>query len=142
MKLSMGYMEPEQEKELLRRADAKEIIAGLEPVVTPEELDELRRTYREVEMSGAVTDYLMSVITATRNSDRLAYGASARGTLALCKAAQITAAMEGRDFVIPEDIKNNAVPVLAHRLAVVTGKHLEPETFVRNLLDDLPAPVE
>ena len=142
MKLSMGYMEPEQEKELLRRADAKEIIAGLEPVVTPEELDELRRTYREVEMSGAVTDYLMSVITATRNSDRLAYGASARGTLALCKAAQITAAMEGRDFVIPEDVKSNAVPVLAHRLAIVTGKHLEPETFVRNLLDDLPAPVE
>ena len=142
MKLSMGYMEPEQEKELLRRADAKEIIAGLEPVVSPEELNELRRTYREVEMSDAVTDYLMSVITATRNSDRLAYGASARGTLALCKAAQITAAMEGRDFVIPEDVKSNAVPVLAHRLAIVTGKHLEPETFVRNLLDDLPAPVE
>ena len=142
MKLSLGYMEPEQEKEILRRPDTKDIIASLTPIVTAEELAELRRGYREVEVSEAVTDYLMSFIRATRESDRLAYGVSARGTLALYKAAQITAAMAGRSFVIPEDVKANAVPVLAHRLALITGSHLEPEEYIRQLLDELPVPLE
>ena len=142
MKLSLGYMEPEQEKEILRRPDTKDIIASLTPIVTAEELAELRRGYREVEVSDAVTDYLMSIIRATRESDRLAYGVSARGTLALYKAAQITAAMAGRSFVIPEDVKANAVPVLAHRLALITGSHLEPEEYIRQLLDELPVPLE
>jgi MoxR-like ATPases len=142
MKLSLGYMEPEQEKEVLRRADTKDIIATLEPIITAEELAELRRGFREVEVSEAVANYLMSIITATRKSDKLAYGVSARGSLALYKAAQITAAMEGRSYAIPEDVKANAVPVLGHRLAVVTGSHLEPEEFVRQLLDELPVPLE
>ena len=142
MKLSLGYMEPEQEKEILRRPDTKDIIASLTPIVTAEELAELRRGYREVEVSDAVTDYLMSIIRATRESDRLAYGVSARGTLALYKAAQITAAMAGRSFVIPEDVKANAVPVLSHRLALITGSHLEPEEYIRQLLDELPVPLE
>ena len=142
MKLSLGYMEPEQEKEILRRPDTKDIIASLTPIVTAEELAELRRGYREVEVSEAVTDYLMSIIRATRESDRLAYGVSARGTLALYKAAQITAAMAGRSFVIPEDVKANAVPVLSHRLALITGSHLEPEEYIRQLLDELPVPLE
>ena len=142
MKLSLGYMSPEQEKEVLRRADTKDIIGTLSPIVTAEELAELRRAFREVEVSEPVADYIMSIITATRRSDRLAYGVSARGSLALYKAAQISAAMEGRSFVIPEDVKANAVPVLAHRLAVVTSSHLDPEEYVRQLLEELPVPVE
>lgn len=142
MKLSLGYMSPEQEKEVLRRADTKDIIGTLSPIVTAEELAELRRAFREVEVSEPVADYIMSIITATRRSDRLAYGVSARGSLALYKAAQISAAMEGRSYVIPEDVKANAVPVLAHRLAVVAGSHLDPEEYVRQLLEELPVPVE
>ena len=142
MKLSLGYMTPEQEKQVLRRPDTKEIIAELKPVITQEELSEIRRAYRDVEVSDAVADYLMRIITATRNSDRLACGVSTRGSLALFKAAQITAAMEGRGYVIPEDVKSNAVPVLAHRLTVVTGSHLAPEDFIRQLLDEIPVPVE
>ena len=142
MKLSLGYMTPEQEKQVLRRPDAKEIVAGLERVVTAEELAEIRRGYRDVEVSEAVADYLMKIVTATRNSDRLACGVSTRGSMALFKAAQITAAMEGRAYVLPEDVKDNAVPVLAHRLTVVTGSHLAPEDFLRQLLDEIPVPVE
>ena len=142
MKLSLGYMTPEQEKQVLRRPDAKEIVAGLERVVTAEELAEIRRGYRDVEVSEAVADYLMKIVTATRNSDRLACGVSTRGSMALFKAAQITAAMEGRAYVLPEDVKSNAVPVLAHRLTVVTGSHLAPEDFLRQLLDEIPVPVE
>ena len=142
MKLSLGYMTPEQEQAVLRRADTKDIIGTLTPVVTAEELAELRRAFREVEVSEPVADYIMSIVTATRESDRLAYGVSARGSLALYKAAQITAAMEGRSFVIPEDVKANAVAVLAHRLAMIPGSHLDPEAFLRQLLDELPVPVE
>ncbi|MBQ1678794.1 MAG: AAA family ATPase [Oscillospiraceae bacterium] len=142
MKLSLGYMTKEQEKEVLRRADTRDIIGTLSPIVSAEELAELRRSFREVELSEPVADYLMSIVTATRESDRLAYGVSARGSLALYKAAQITAAMEGRSYAIPEDVKCNAVPVLAHRLAVVTGSHLDADEFVRQLLDELPVPVE
>ena len=142
MKLSLGYMEPEQEKQVLRRPDTGDLIAALSPIVSPEELAELRRAFREVDVSEPVADYLMSIVTATRESKRLAYGVSARGSLTLYKAAQITAAMEGRRYVIPEDLKDNAVPVLAHRLAVSPGSHLNPEQFVRQLLEELPVPLE
>ena len=142
MKLSLGYMEPEQEKQVLRRPDTKDIIAGLEPIISPEELALLRKGFREVEVSEPVTDYILSIVTATRESDRLAYGVSARGSLALYKAAQITAAMEGRSYAIPEDVKANAVPILSHRLAMIPGSHLEPEKYVRQLLEELPVPVE
>ena len=142
MKLSLGYMEPEQEKQVLRRPDTKDIIAGLEPIISAEELALLRKGFREVEVSEPVTDYILSIVTATRESDRLAYGVSARGSLALYKAAQITAAMEGRSYAIPEDVKANAVPILSHRLAMIPGSHLEPEKYVRQLLEELPVPVE
>ena len=142
MKLSLGYMTPEQEKQVLRRPDTKEILAGLQPVITKEELALLRSTYREVEVSEPVADYLMSIITETRNSKRLACGVSTRGSLSLFKAAQITAAMEGRSYVIPEDVKENVVPVLAHRLTVVTGSHLSPEAYLRQVLDEIPVPLE
>ncbi|MBR5410931.1 MAG: AAA family ATPase [Clostridia bacterium] len=142
MKLSLGYMTPEQEKQVLRRPDTKEIIAGLQPIVTKEELAVLRRAYREVEVSDPVADYLMRIITATRQSDRLACGVSARGSIALYKAAQITAAMAGRSYVIPEDVKSNAVSVLAHRLTVIAGSHLSPEEYIIQLLDEIPVPLE
>ena len=142
MKLSLGYMTPEQEVAVLRRPDTKDIINTLSPIVTAEELAVLRKDFREVEVSDDVANYIMSIVSATRASSRLAYGVSARGSLALYKAAQITAAMEGRSYVIPEDVKVNAAPVLAHRLAVITGSHLSQNEFIKQLLEDLPVPVE
>ncbi len=142
MKLSLGYMTPEQEISVLRREDTRDIIDKLPVAVTQEELALLRRSFREVEVSQDVAEYIMSIISATRESDRLAYGVSARGSLALYKAAQITAAMEGRNYVIPEDVKREAVPVLAHRMATVSRSHLDTNTFVSGLLDELPVPLE
>ena len=142
MKLSLGYMTTDQEKAVLRREDSKEIIEKLQTVVTPEELTAVRKGFREVEVSEDVMDYIMSIITATRESDKLAYGVSARGSIALLRAAQITAAMEGRDYVIPEDVKREAAPVLAHRLAVLSRSHLDSEKFIGGLLDELPVPLE
>ncbi len=142
MKLSMGYMTTEQEKSILRREDSKVIVEGLDAVIDPETLATLRRTYREVAVSEDVADYIMSLITATRESDRLSYGVSARGSLALYRASQITAAMDGRDYVIPEDVKNEAVPVLSHRIAVANRSHLDSSSYINELLETLPVPLE
>lgn len=142
MKLSLGYMTPEQEISVLRRKDTKDIIETLPVIVTGEELATLRRACREVEVSQDVAEYIMSIITATRESDRLAYGVSARGSIALYRAAQITAAMEGRSYVIPEDVKREAVPVLSHRIATVSRSHLDTAEFVSGLLEELPVPLE
>ena len=142
MKLSMGYMTPEQEKHILRREDSKVIVDKLDAVIDPEMLATLRQTYREVKVSEDVTDYIMSIILATRESDRLSYGVSARGSLALYRASQITAAMEGRDYVIPEDVKNEAVPVLCHRIAVTNRSHLDGGNFIKEHLETLPVPLE
>ena len=144
MKLSMGYMTAEQEKSVLRREDSKVIIDGLTAVIDPDMLTELRRTYREVKVGNDVTDYIMSIVTATRQSDRLAYGVSARGSLALYRASQITAAMDGRDYVLPEDVKQEAIPVLTHRIAVAINNrsHLNSTSFIQELLDTLPVPLE
>lgn len=144
MKLSMGFMTPEQEKSVLHREDSKIILDSLSPVVDAEMLSELRSTYHEVKVSDDVTDYIMSIITATRQSDRLAYGVSARGSLALYRASQITAAMDGRDYVLPEDVKHEAIPVLTHRIAVAINNrsHLKSASFIQELLDTLPVPLE
>ena len=144
MKLSMGYMTAEQEKSVLRREDSKVIIDGLTAVIDPDMLTELRQTYREVKVGNDVTDYIMSIVTATRQSDRLAYGVSARGSLALYRASQITAAMDGRDYVLPEDVKQEAIPVLTHRIAVAINNrsHLNSTSFIQELLDTLPVPLE
>lgn len=144
MKLSMGFMTPEQEKSVLHREDSKVILDMLSAVVDADMLSELRRTYREVKVSDDVTDYIMSIITATRQSDRLAYGVSARGSLALYRASQITAAMDGRNYVLPEDVKQEAIPVLTHRIAVAINNrsHLNSTAFIQELLDTLPVPLE
>ena len=142
MKTSLGYMTPEQEKQVMRRPDTRELVDGIQPIVTREELAAMRREYRETEVSEDVADYIMSIITATRESDRLQYGVSARGSIALYKAAQITAAMDGRTFVLPEDVKACAVPVLAHRISTIARSHMDTEGFIARLLDELPVPLE
>ena len=142
MKLSLGYMTPEQEKSILRREDSRVIVEQLGPVVGAKELAALRQAYREVRVSDDVADYIMAIITATRQSERLACGVSARGSLALYRASQITAAMEGRDYVIPEDVKREAVPVLAHRVIPASRSHLDGAGVIEELLETIPVPLE
>ena len=142
MKLSLGYMTPEQEKEVLRRPETRDIIETLSPIVTAEELKKLRQESRAVSVNDDVADYIMSIVTATRTDERLACGVSTRGSIALYRAAQITAAMDGRDYVLPEDVKEITVPVLAHRISVVASSHLDAADLLTGLLDELPVPME
>ena len=142
MRLSLGYMTREQEIAVMSRPDSKELLAELTQVVDAEMLAELRREYRKVRVSDAVMSYIMDIIESTRKSELLAAGVSTRGSLALCRASQISAALEGRDFVIPEDVKREALTVLPHRVSLVRKSHLDNVTFFRNLLEESQVPLE
>ena len=142
MKLSLGYMDREQEISLMGRRDAKDIVGDLRPVVGREETAEAWREIAGVSVSREVKAYLMDLVEATRTGMAEVNGISARGTLALYKAACITAAMAGRSYVIPEDVKKEAVPVLAHRLRISSDSHKEPARLVERILSEVNVPLE
>ena len=105
MKLSMGYMNREQEISIMGRKDSKQIIEELPVVSTQKDVEAVLEEVNKVTVSEDVQKYIMDIIEATRTNSYLATGASTRGTLALYRASQILAAMEGRSYVIPEDVK-------------------------------------
>ncbi len=142
MRLSMGYMTREQEMSVIGRRAARDLVEGLSQVVTAEETAALMEAYRQVKVSDEMLGYLMNIVEATRRDKRLMNGVSTRGAIALYQAAQVTAAMEGRDYVIPEDIKREAVPVLAHRIASASSSRLDAEAYLRNLVDEVTVPLE
>ena len=142
MKLSMGYMDREQEMSIMGRKDAKSIISELNCVVNNEDLDEALKEIEKVSASDDIRKYIMDIVEATRNSPSLSAGVSTRGTLALYKASQIRAAMEGRSYVIPEDVKKEAVHVLPHRVLVATGSHADSERVIERILNDVRVPLE
>ena len=103
---------------------------------------QLRKLLHQVHVGQDVMAYIMDIIQATRKAGVLVGGVSTRGAIALYKAAQVTAAMEGRDFVIPEDVVREAVPVLAHRLTTASGSRTDGENFLREQMQALIVPLE
>lgn len=142
MRLSMGYMDRQQEMAVISRPSTLNLVSQLEQVVTEEETLELRRQLHEVHVSEDVTGYIMDIVQATRKMGGLVSGVSTRGAIALYKAAQVTAAMEGRDFVIPEDVVREAVPVLAHRFTAVSGSRADGEKYLKEVIAGLKVPLE
>ena len=142
MRLKLGYMTREQEIGVLRRPDTRTLLEELQPVVEPGELETLRKSYPEVRVSDDIAAYIMDLVDATRSSEMLLTGISTRGTLALYRACQIIAALRGRDYVIPEDVKLEALCVLPHRLTLVNQSHLDNVQYLQNLLDEIPVPLE
>jgi len=118
MRLSLGYMPREKELEVLKRSNTIDLIEQLEAVVTDEESAYVRSSFTDVKVIDDVADYIMDIIEATRNDDRFSVGISTRGGKALFRASQACAALSGRDFVIPEDVKMVAPFVLSHRLSI------------------------
>ena len=142
MKLSMGYMNREQEMSIMGRRDSREIIEDLPVVSSPEEIETVISEINKVTVSEDVQKYIMDIIEATRDNSYLSTGASTRGTLALYRASQILAAMEGRNYVIPEDVKKEAVSVLAHRVIMNSGSHTNAEQVMERILNDIRVPLE
>ena len=144
MRIAVGYPSPEEEREILsRRRERRTDAARVDMVLTPEEFVAMQEALEDVFVSEVIERYVVDLVQATRTDHRLALGASPRGTLALLKLARAEAALRGRDFVTPDDVKAMAVPALAHRLLLrpelwvskVTARHVVDE-----LLQHVPAP--
>ena len=142
MRLSMGYMTREQELAVRSRKSTLAIVEDLSQVVNMEETVLLRDTYSEVHVSDEVAGFIMDIVEATRDAKELVNGVSTRGAIALYKAAQVTAAIEGRDYVIPEDVVREAVPVLAHRVSANSGSREDTENYLRRKLKEAVVPLE
>ncbi|MCA9563760.1 MAG: MoxR family ATPase, partial [Myxococcales bacterium] len=147
MRLSIGYPDKAVERDLLLSRRREEPVESLEAVIDTEALVELQQKADEVHVDETLADYVMDIISATRESPRLAVGVSPRGALALLRACRALALVRGRDFVIPEDIKDLTIPVLAHRVSVggnvVTAgdSRRASEEIVQELVDEVPSPV-
>jgi MoxR-like ATPase len=135
LKLSVGYPTPADEEQILLNLQREHPITQIEQVVDGARLLDLQREVWEVHVDDTVRDYIVRLIQATRNYHDLALGASPRGSLALFKTAQALAALRGRDFVIPDDVKTLAVPTLVHRLIVRPESALRGYTAERILSD-------
>ena len=142
MRLSMGYMAREQELAVIARPSSQVLVEQLEQVVTAEETAALMAQIPEIAVSEDVAGYILDIVTRTRQDSALVSGVSTRGAIALYRASQVTAALAGRDYVIPEDVKQEAVPVLAHRLTSGSAARASSEEYLARLLGELPVPVE
>lgn len=143
MRLSMGYMERSQETDVMRGEDTAVLADKLPQVVTLEETKALRAALKEVEVTEDVAGYIMDIIEATRNDNRIRIGVSTRGAIALYKAAQAKAALAGRSYVKPEDVKALAPCVLAHRLTLSgSAKKAAAEALIQDITGKVPVPLE
>ncbi len=142
MRLSLGYMTRQQELEVLSREATLDFLVGIVLVVSDEDTDYVRNAYREVRVSDDVKGYLMDLIEKTRTA-QFSVGVSTRGALALYKAMQARAALSGRDYAIPEDIRDVAAPVLSHRITSGAGvKRKDAEAQLMLMIDQIPVPLE
>jgi MoxR-like ATPase len=144
LRLGVGYPEREDEWDVLeRRLDRAADEIELDPVVDREELLEMQRSIEQVHVDRSIGLYIVDLVAATRSASGVQVGASPRGSLAVLKLARCRAAIDGRDYVIPEDVKAVAVPALAHRLALrpeLWVQRLRPDDIVADLLDRVPTP--
>ncbi len=144
VRISVGYPARDDEIEMLQRRIARGVDeVELQPVIDAATLVELQRALEEVHVSDAIEGYIVDIVRATRESNRLAVGSSPRGSIALLKLSRAKAALAGRDFVIPEDVKAVAVPALAHRLTVrpeLWVQRVRGEDVVLDVLNTVPTP--
>ncbi len=145
MRLHVGYPDREAEKRILTGHRAGEPIDQLKPVLSVAEVLSLQQSVRQVRVEDSLASYLLEVVNATRNHRDLYLGASTRAALALYRAAQARALVEGRDYVVPDDLKVLAVPVLAHRIlpksAQPGGSAEHAEDIVRGIVAQAAIPV-
>lgn len=142
MRIRIGYPLPRDEKRILA-GDRLTDPGGVAPVVTPAELSRLQDAVEEVLVEEPVRDYLMAIVGATRRGGAFTLGASPRAALAFQRAAQAAALVDGRRYVVPDDLKALAVPVLAHRLQLAGAPgagRAEAEGAVAELLDRIVVP--
>jgi MoxR-like ATPase len=144
MRISFGYPSPDAERAMLEARAARQTDdVEIEAVIDARALLELQSTVEQVYVSESIGGYMVDLVASTRESNRIAVGASPRGTLALLKLSRGLAALSGRDFVTPEDVKAVAVQALAHRLTLkpeLWVQRIRGDDVVRESLDAVPTP--
>lgn len=142
MHIKLGYPEKEYERQVLIGQQNLEVIEKMEPVITGAEIVRMQMEVDNVMVENSLVDYLVSIITATRNNEKIRLGVSTRGGQFLMKAAKASAYYEGRDYVVPSDIKDLAIPVLGHRLILKAGPSLNyAELIMKEILDRISVPI-
>ena len=145
LRVNLGYPTLEEESAMLTRFQSMQTLDTISSVAGPEEILEAQHAVEQVRMEPNVRDYLLAIIAATRTHSQLRLGASPRASLSLQHAAQARAAMADRDYVIPDDIKEMANPVLAHRVVIESSAGLRGRTrdnVISEILGSIKVPIE
>ena len=145
MKVALGYPSEADENAILLRYEREDPLETLASVVQAEDLLAMQSQARSILVEDSVREYVVQVVRATREHPAVELGVSPRGTLALYKTAQALAALRGRGYVVPDDVKHLAPPVLTHRLIISPQTRLRgrrPEEVVAEIVDTVPVPVE
>ena len=145
LNVQIGYPTEDEEQDILHRFKVDDPLDTLQPVISAEQIIELQRAIRNVRWQPAVERYLIAIVRATRNNAAIQIGISPRGTLALYRACEAYAAIQGRDYVQPDDVKYLAPRVLAHRLLTTTHTRMRGKRsleLMENIIRTVPVPVE
>ena len=145
LKIKLGYPSEEEENQILLRFEQEDPLDSLPAVTSPEELREIQAAVRQVRVEDSVRAYAVQVARTTRVHPAVALGVSPRGTMALYRTAQARAAIAGRDFVIPDDVKTLAPYVLTHRVIINSQTRLRGRTteeVIMEVVEQVPVPVE
>lgn len=145
LKLSMGLPDFMDELSILESFMSRLPLADVTPVISTAQLQEIRETARTVFVHPSIREYILNLVTGTRGHSKIALGVSPRGSLALMHAAQAYAALCGRDYVIPEDVRHLAIPVMSHRLILTHSMSTASSAsadLISELLDTVPVPTE
>ena len=145
IRIKLGYPSAEEESDILQRFERDTTLPDLDAVTGAKELREMQRLVTTVRVEDIIRDYIVELVQSTRRNDGLTLGASPRAALALYKTAQARSALDGRDFVTPDDVKALAETTLAHRVILTSNSRLRGRTaeqIVAETLSRVPAPIE
>ncbi len=141
-KISIGYVSREAEREIIKGGSKRDELYSIEPLMSSEEVVHIQESIRHsVHISDKLLEYVMDIVGATRASNYILAGISTRGALAINSTAKVNAYFQGRDFVIPEDIKDLAEYVLPHRIIFKEEhEHLDKKEIIKSIIDRIPVP--
>ena len=145
MKIALGYPTAEEENSILLRFERDEPLDTLQPVAGGDAVLAMQRAVRQVRVEQSIREYIVSLVHATRAHSSVELGSSPRGSLYLYRGAQAFAALHGRDFVLPDDVKHLVREIITHRLIIGAQTRLRgrsAQQIVREIVDSVPVPVE
>ena len=144
MRIALGYPAPPDESRVLEQQPARTVLQNLQPVISMDDVLHLQNLTDQVKIDSSLLEYIVALASATRNHDDLQVGLSPRGSLALSQAARATAVLDGRVYVVPEDIVNNVIPVCTHRVISRTYMHdgdtLTTRRIMQQVLETVASP--